>query len=100
MAIASLILGIIAAATDVTCCWLPVFGQIPSFGMGIAAIILGSLGLRKPLRANLAKAGLILGIVSASLAVVILVALLAFAPAYVREMGSGFSAPEYRTNCR
>jgi hypothetical protein len=101
MAIASLILGIIAASLDATCFWLPIFGQIPSIGMGVVAIILGALGMKKnPLKVKQAKAGLILGIVAVALGIVILILSSIFLPDFYQKYGTGNYLPQYRSGCR
>jgi hypothetical protein len=74
MAVGALVLGIIAAALNVTCFWLPFFGQIISIILGVVGTILGAMGMKKePEKASQAKAGLILSIVGLVLGVILCV---------------------------
>jgi hypothetical protein len=58
MALASMILGIVAAAIG----WIPVCGLI-ALAPAITGIVLGSLGLKSPRRRGMAIAGIILSVV-------------------------------------
>jgi hypothetical protein len=72
MAVGALVLGIIATALNITCFWLPFFGQIISIIVGVIGTILGAMGIKKePEKASQAKAGLILSIVGLVLGVIL-----------------------------
>ncbi|MFP4564150.1 MAG: hypothetical protein ACLFRY_12660 [Spirochaetia bacterium] len=64
MVVASLVLGILSVALNWILCWLPIVSQILCMILGIIAIVLGVLGMKKfPDKRGMAIAGFILGIV-------------------------------------
>lgn len=71
MAVAALVLGILATALNLTCFWLPFFGQGITIILGIIAVILGPLALKKqPEKKGFCVAGLILGILGIVLGII------------------------------
>jgi uncharacterized membrane protein HdeD (DUF308 family) len=74
MATASLVLGIIAVVLSGLCFCIPFFGQAPALILGVMALIFGAVGMKKrPEKANQAKAGLVLGIISVAVAAAVLI---------------------------
>jgi hypothetical protein len=72
MATASLVLGIIGVSLSGVCFCVPFFGQIIPVMLGVMAIIFGVMGQKKqPEKANLAKAGLVMGIISVAVPVAV-----------------------------
>lgn len=71
MAVAALVLGILATALNLTCFWLPFFGHGITIVLGIIAVILGPLALKKqPEKKGFCLAGLILGIIGILLGII------------------------------
>ncbi len=64
MVVASLVLGILSVALNWILCWLPIVSQIICMILGIIAIVLGVMGMKKfPDKKGMALAGFILGII-------------------------------------
>ena len=64
MVVASLVLGILSVALNWVLCWLPIVSQIICMVLGIIAIVLGVIGMKKfPDKKGMAIAGFILGII-------------------------------------
>lgn len=72
MAIAALVLGIVAVCG----CFIPGIGWVGSV-CGVLAIILGALGKKDAENAGKAKAGIVLGIISLTLGIIVTVACVA-----------------------
>ena len=64
MVVASLVLGILSVALNWILCWLPIVSQIICMVLGIIAIVLGVIGMKKfPDKKGMAIAGFVLGII-------------------------------------
>jgi hypothetical protein len=64
MVVAALVLGILSVALNWILCWLPIVSQIICMILGIIAIVLGVMGMKKfPDKKGMALAGFILGII-------------------------------------
>jgi hypothetical protein len=75
MVVASFVLGILSVALNWILCWLPIVSQIICMILGIVAIVLGVIGMKKfPDKKGLAIAGLILGIVGTVYGLISLIA--------------------------
>lgn len=87
MSILSYVFGILSIALNWLLCWLPVASQVLCMALGIAAIVLGGIGIAKghP-RRGLAIAGIILGAIGLLYGVIALFARGLAALAVKREM--------------
>ena len=75
MVVASFVLGILSVALNWILCWLPIVSQIICMILGIVAIVLGVIGMKKfPDKKGLAIAGLILGIIGTIYGLISLIA--------------------------
>ncbi len=75
MAVAALVLGILSVVLNFIIGWIPVVGQIICIILGVLAIVLGVLGMKKqPEKKGMATAGLVLGIVGVVWAAIALIA--------------------------
>ena len=64
MVVASLVLGILSVALNWILCWIPIVSQVICMILGIVAIVLGVIGMKKfPDKKGMAIAGFILGII-------------------------------------
>lgn len=64
MVVAALVLGILSVALNWILCWLPIVSQVICMILGIIAIVLGVMGMKRfPDKKGMAIAGFILGII-------------------------------------